>query len=69
MQLPLNSLTLSPKFQSADVVTGPISSDRDEARKRKIFAKQGDISQSVFESYRACERLRDSLVAIIYIEN
>lgn len=69
MQLPVNNISMSPKFKSAEVIIGPISSGGGEARKKKTFLKQSERSQSVFQSYRACERLRDSLVAIIYIEN
>lgn len=64
-----NNTQLPAAFKQADVIVGPVSADQSLARSEKRFPKQGDKSQSCFTSYSGCERLRDALVAIIYVES
>lgn len=67
--LPLNDISLPRDYKTADVVIGPVSIGQTMVRHRKQFLTQGTDIQHVFVSYRGCERLRDSLVTIVYIEN
>lgn len=69
LELPLQNVVMPPKFRTADVIIGPTSADQHEARKKKRFAKQNSDLQSVFVTCLACDRLRSSLFAIIYVEN
>lgn len=66
----LKDVAIPPHYKSADVITGPISSGKDEgvAKKQNRAPKQKNgSSQSAIVSLKGCERLMASLWGIIYI--
>jgi hypothetical protein len=69
LQIPMSGVTMPEKNRDADIILGPISSDKPEARKKKRFPKQDDRLQMVGVSYEGCRALANSLYAIIYIES
>ncbi|WEW61691.1 hypothetical protein PRK78_007183 [Emydomyces testavorans] len=69
LDIPLEHKNLAPEHHTADVIVGPVSKNGWEAKHQKRFPIQGDKTQHVFVSYHGLERLRQSLFAIIYIDN
>ncbi|OJD12077.1 hypothetical protein AJ78_07274 [Emergomyces pasteurianus Ep9510] len=63
-RLPMKDIQLPDQYKTADVIVGPISIGQGERPK-----PDHNVIQQAHVSYRSCERLAASLVAIIYLKN
>lgn len=71
LKLPLRDITTSmpEQHRTAEVIAGPVSKVQNIKRGQAAFpVSDPHLDQKALVSYRSCERLSASLVAIIYIE-
>jgi hypothetical protein len=69
IRTPLKDTTMPEQHRMAEVIAGPVSKVQNIKIGQPAFpVPDPDLDQMALVSYRSCERLSASLVAIIYIE-